>query len=218
MPKAVAAATPEQLSLSVEVNDAPVEIAVGIDGAVKGLGASVGDTVTLGRYEQDADLNNGAEPITWKVLDVKDGKALLVSEYGLEMKQYNPSSPVNWEGSSLRAWLNGDFYTNAFAPGERELVAYSTLDTKGLSTQDYAFILSLDEVNVYYPNKASFATNSTRYVKTVYANLEYNWRFLRSQPNNDRAYDANVDGTRGTSNYNYVNKYRLINPAVWVWN
>ena len=42
---------------------------------------SVGDIITFGHYEQDNNLDNGAEPIEWIVLDVQDGKALLLSKY-----------------------------------------------------------------------------------------------------------------------------------------
>ena len=44
---------------------------------------SVGDVLAFGHYEQDNNPDNGPEPIEWIVLDVQDGKALLLSRYGL---------------------------------------------------------------------------------------------------------------------------------------
>ena len=41
---------------------------------------AVGDTVTLGTYNLDNDETNGNESLTWKVLAVENGKALIISE------------------------------------------------------------------------------------------------------------------------------------------
>ena len=49
----------------------------------------IGDIVTFGRYEQDNNLDNGPEEIDWIVLDIQGDKALLLSKYGLDAKQYN---------------------------------------------------------------------------------------------------------------------------------
>ena len=40
---------------------------------------AAGDTVVFGRYEQDNNMENGPEPIEWIVLNVDDGKALLLT-------------------------------------------------------------------------------------------------------------------------------------------
>ena len=50
---------------------------------------TIGGIVTFGRYEQDGNEENGPEGIEWIVLDVQDGKVLLLSKYGLEVKPYN---------------------------------------------------------------------------------------------------------------------------------
>ena len=41
---------------------------------------NIGEYVTFGHYEQDNNLENGKEPIEWKVLDKKDGRVLLLRE------------------------------------------------------------------------------------------------------------------------------------------
>ena len=43
-----------------------------------------GDHIFFGHYEQDNDLNNGPEPIEWRILEVKGDKILLLSEYILD--------------------------------------------------------------------------------------------------------------------------------------
>ncbi len=49
------------------------------------------------------------EPIKWRVLNVNEGKALLLADKALDDQQYNRSntSGVTWETSTIRSWLNG---------------------------------------------------------------------------------------------------------------
>lgn len=76
----------------------------------------VGDHITFGSYPQ-----NGVEPepVEWRVLEVRDGKALMISEYLLDARKYDSQSN-EWENSELRAWLNNEFLNKAFSPEERE--------------------------------------------------------------------------------------------------
>lgn len=127
------------------------------------LALSVGDTFTFGSYEQDAVKENGAEPIEWRVLDVADGKALLLSEYVLDDKPYNPGKQdITWENCSLRTWLNVDFLNTAFSPAERTAILLTEVDNTpllrtgtektdgGNSTADYVFLLSNHDVFALY--------------------------------------------------------------------
>lgn len=117
----------------------------------------VGDTITFGKYIQNYD----PEPIEWCVLDVKQGKALIISKYGLDMKPYHDKdADTNWEGSTIRWWLNGEFYHDSFTAQEKKLIIQSTIENKkrellGLitdsnPTQDYVFLLSADESTYYF--------------------------------------------------------------------
>lgn len=49
----------------------------------------VGDCVEFGTYEQDNDASNGKEAIEWLVLEVQNGKILIISKYGLDCRPYN---------------------------------------------------------------------------------------------------------------------------------
>ena len=40
----------------------------------------VGDIITFGKYEQDRVKENGADPLTWRVLDKQDGKLLIITK------------------------------------------------------------------------------------------------------------------------------------------
>ncbi|MDY6017558.1 MAG: TIR domain-containing protein, partial [Oscillospiraceae bacterium] len=76
--------------------------------------AKAGDYVFFGAYEQDNSASNGKEHIEWLVLEVKDGKALVISKYALDCKQYNTNyTDVTWEACTLRRWLNNDFINAA---------------------------------------------------------------------------------------------------------
>ena len=83
------------------------------------LSATKGEIIDFGRYDQD----DGIQPISWLVLDVRDGKALLLSQKALEARHYhNRSGSVTWEKCDLRKWLNGDFYNQAFREAEKERI------------------------------------------------------------------------------------------------
>lgn len=119
-----------------------------------------GDIVEFGRYMQKND--NDMDNIEWNVLDVKDGKALLLSRYALDFKQYNEKfGEYNWAQCSLRRWLNSDFLNAAFNDEEKKLIVLSTLvqnetdnfeyaPKENPDTQDYVFCLSQDEIVKYF--------------------------------------------------------------------
>lgn len=117
--------------------------------------AKTGDIITFGTYEQDNIPDNGLEPIEWEVLNIQDGKALLISKYALDCQPYNEEdAKVTWETCTLRKWLNREFLKTAFSSAEAAVIAKTTLvnndnslyETKGGNdTQDKIFLLSLDE-------------------------------------------------------------------------
>ena len=102
----------------------------------------IGDMITFGSYEQDNDLTNGKEPITWRVLDYNSQKriALVLSEKALDTRAFNEdnSSGCTYDRSTIRSWMNGydkaqndlkkNFTTNnfidtAFTPEEQDRIA-----------------------------------------------------------------------------------------------
>jgi len=138
--------------------------------------AKVGDVVYYGRYEQDGNLENGEEPIAWDVLDVSDGRVLLVCHNVLAAMPYNDEDTrVTWETCSLRQWLNDEFYNSAFKSNEMAYILKTTVSNPdsyafydefheentlgvmgGNDTEDYLFLLSYEEVLKYYePEKVT---------------------------------------------------------------
>ena len=123
---------------------------------------AAGSTVTFGAYEQDNNAGNGPEPIEWLVLDVREGKALLLSRYGLDAIPYhNGWDDVTWETCTLRAWLNDDFLNAAFSEEEQAAILLTDVDNSaaqkcaewtkdgGNDTQDRVFLLSFAEAAEY---------------------------------------------------------------------
>lgn len=116
-----------------------------------------GEYVRFGVYEQDNDTATGKELIEWLVLKVDDGKALVVSKYGLDCKEYNEKFvPVDWEACTLRAWLNGDFINTAFSAEEKAMISTVTVPAIkergetakiGNDTQDQVFLLHYSELD-----------------------------------------------------------------------
>ena len=115
---------------------------------------AVGDTTHFGQYD-------------WRVLDVQDGKVLLLSEDIIEQLPYNTDwIAVTWETCSLRAYLNGAFY-ESFSEADRARIAltrnenpnntWGTWDSKrfntpgGNSTDDYIFLLSVPDILKHFP-------------------------------------------------------------------
>ena len=196
-----------------------------------GIGAdvTVGDIVKFGSYEQDNNTANGPEKIERKVLDKKDGKALLISKYGLDCQPYNTSyTAVTWETCTLRSWLNSTFYRTAFNSTQQALIAETAITNPdnpycgtdgGNYTTDNVFLLSIDEVNRY------FASNSMRMcAATVYAQAQdalsfsggFNW-WLRS-PGEDRRHAAFVIGAGSIyleGAYVHYGIY-VVRPTIWV--
>ncbi|MCL2056192.1 MAG: leucine-rich repeat domain-containing protein [Oscillospiraceae bacterium] len=108
--------------------------------------AKVGDIIRFGGYD-------------WRVLDKKDGKALLVSEQVLEERPYNveKKKDVTWENCTLRKYLNGVFLNklgaakSAIAETRNNNPNNQWFGTPGGSaTTDKVFLLSLDEVCRYF--------------------------------------------------------------------
>ena len=191
----------------------------------------VGDIITFGKYEQDNDLSNGPEPIEWQVLDVENGRALLISKYGLDNKPYNEKSEsVTWETSTLRKWLNGEFYVDTFNDNEKEAVLQVLSDNpdnsdyktkSGSNTWDRIFLLNIDDVNKYFPSAESRKCLSTAYAKENGAsvNKEYStsWWWLRS-PGYSNGQAAYVGTLGSVSSYgdNVDLNDAVVRPAFWL--
>ena len=134
---------------------------------------SVGDHFTFGRYPQGA--SGEVQPIKWRVLAVKNGRALVISEKLLDCVQYNETdTDVTWETCTLRKWMNNDFISKGFSSNAQANIATVIIQnpnnpffgTKGgNATQDKIFALSIDEAEKYFGNDDERMAEPTDYAK-----------------------------------------------------
>lgn len=106
----------------------------------------VKSTVRLGKYD-------------WLILEMDNSRALLMKKTSIAGIPYNDSlKEVTWEESSLRAWLNSDFYNDSFSAEEQKNIVPADLQNPanasngteaGRGTMDYIFILSIEEAQKY---------------------------------------------------------------------
>ena len=195
---------------------------------------TIGDYVTFGMYEQDADMLNGEEAIEWQVLDKKDGKVLLISKYGLDAKPYHGKveEVVTWETSTLRSWLNTEFYNKAFNSEEQKYIAETYVVNEdnpeygtdgGKNTYDKLFLLSLEEATTYFTSDSARRTPVTRYARVMGAKMGYydddehgngDW-WLRSPGNySASALYVFMLGNIGDTDVN--NQTIAVRPALWI--
>ena len=205
-------------------------------------GISVGDHIMFGNYQQKTDA--GPEPIEWRVLEIKDDEALIISEYILEPHVYHiEMEDITWEDSSLRKWLNGDFYDTAFSASEKSHIQTVTIKNPdnplygtpgGNDTDDNVFCLSLEEVQIYFADANDRMAALTDYAISRGASvnedtklengLKTGWWWLRTPASSaNRAAEVDCFGNID----NVINEDRVdgclvfsegisVRPAVWI--
>ena len=117
------------------------------------------------------------EPIKWNVLEDNDGKVFIFSELILDAHKFGDNSN-DYAASSIRSWLNSDFYNKAFTDKQKELIENTTL--KDISNvTDKVFLLSEEEIeNTSY----GFNSNNDRCKKvTDYAKANYAYEYERNK-------------------------------------
>ena len=116
-------------------------------------------TVFFGSFPQNTE---SPEPIEWLVLGSDGDKVLLLTKKSIEsLPWHNTHEGITWDGSDIRAWLNGEFLQTAFTKEEQEGILLTDLDNGddlkygtavGKNTQDKVFLLSGAEIEKYFPS------------------------------------------------------------------
>ena len=132
------------------------------------------------------------DPICWRVLRREDGKRFLLSARSLDCRIFHDNDRhVNWEISSLREWLNGEFLNTAFSEAEKKklCVLYTEngnnvmFDSRsGENTADFV-VIPADE-DVFHSEQAvengfrpySYETDKARQItSTMYSKFMGTW-------------------------------------------
>jgi len=82
---------------------------------------------------------NEKRPIEWLELCREGERSLLISKYALDALPYNEKkfAPATWAESSLRAFLNGEFFETAFTEEEREKICLTGNKNRDLISNIY---------------------------------------------------------------------------------
>ena len=105
-----------------------------------------GDKILFGSYE-------------WRVLDIQNNTALIITEYIIEYRAYhNAYKDITWADCSLRKYLNSEFYDRFSAAEKLRIIPVLNKNpdnqwygTKGgTDTQDSIFLLSIEETVCRY--------------------------------------------------------------------
>ena len=165
--------------------------------------------IDFGTYKQSKKTDESESfeaPIKWKVIgiDEKNNSALIVSAYSLDyMKFYDNEKQSSWKDSSIRKWLNKDFYDTAFSTEEKKHINSAKLNNKivegvrvkqGDDTTDKIFLLSADEFKTY-----NVAENMYSFLVTGYA-----------EGKKETIDDEMIDGSREGTQSNNSDKASLI--------
>ncbi len=176
------------------------------------------------------------EPIKWKVLEVQGDLAFLFSESILDHHNFDSLSN-DYDKSSIRKWLNNEFFLKAFSEEEKRIIQTTNVDNSYTSvndiynphvcsnTKDKIFLLSAKEItNQAYGYSTSINGDYARrkknsdYAKANYAYEDkdngYGCYWLRSACSSNKA-------ARIFSYGNYEHFYASsdcigIAPCMWV--
>ena len=184
-----------------------------------------GDIIKFGKYD-------------WRVLEVKDGKALILSDKIIEHREYHSEYvAITWENCDLRKYLNGEFYQN-FSAAEQKKIAETTVVNKdnqwfgtpgGNSTKDKVFLLSLEEVVKYFGDSGQLKNRPSDDIYFISdkfndSRVAYNmnneasiWRLRSPGSYNKIAALVSYFGVIGDiNNFIGVDDYLGVRPAMWI--
>ena len=176
---------------------------------------------------------------SWRVLDVQNGMALILSERVIEERAYNEIPfetyiGVTWETCTLREYLNGEFY-NRFNAKEKARIVKTRAPNNdnpwyvtrgGNATDDYIFLLSLEELVKYYGDTGRLRSRPSgeegiddrfsivRIAENTAGKLS--WWWLRSPGSHGKlAAGVHTDGWVNVLGY-YVDGSGGVRPALWL--
>lgn len=185
--------------------------------------AQIGDIVTFGTYKYAYEYYKSG-PISWRILDKKGDKILIISEYGLDAMSYGSES--TWAECGPRTWLNDDFYNDAFSDAEKSIIETTSVSadknpkydkSPGKATEDKVFLLSIKEANKYFKSDKERRCEPTEYAvsNSVDEYEGYCYWWLRSPGEYDDS--AACVSSEGEIDYSGVSNGPLgVRPALWI--
>lgn len=173
------------------------------------------------------------KPIRWQVLEVRpdEGIALIVTKQALAGRTFHAQGAYpGWEKSDMRAWLNGEFFAQAFNEAEKELVQAVTVRNDasedcrgsrsgGADTEDRVFLLSSREARDYFADSVARRCTLSALAKSqgAYSDDEGDCCWWLRSPGE---YEDNCTFVSYGGSYSYDKPVYMkgfaVRPALWV--
>lgn len=188
----------------------------------------IGDIVLFGSFSADKDAPPENAPVIEWIIIQKDGDtAKLLSKNGLIYKPYEEGDKATiWVESSIRNWLNDEFYKNALH--SPKFILCTEIYTNSLSfpsdkrvSADYVYLLSSEEVFSMLPNTyrvCSPTLDAAKSFRGRYLDMFSDYWYLREQGSNGYNYVASVDQNGNLTSGGSLNNGGgiLIRPCVTI--
>jgi len=136
------------------------------------IGKQKGQTVLFGHYFSDRNIS---PPIEWLIACINNDIGVIISKYILDAKAYHDGqSHSDWQSSSLRKWLNNDFFNTAFSQSEQALILPIVNANEsnmkfgtpgGQETEDRIFCLSESQTRSMFINSSSLSAFPTEHAR-----------------------------------------------------
>lgn len=191
-----------------------------------------GDAFVFGSYAPAGDYEK--LPITWQVLRKEEDRMLVLSQKILDLQPFHRNeSPVRWEDSDLRQWLNTVFWNEAFTGAEQQMICQPEaaddpmgeflwqmfdMETATSGITDRVFLLSQADIMAYFPGEDSFypgaEAEDTEYVRSL-GGYDQCWWLRSSMKNWAAAMIVSPCASIGISMLRESNR-QGVRPAMWV--
>jgi serine/threonine protein kinase len=172
---------------------------------------------------------------TWRVLDIRKGQVLLLSEEIIEKRKYqNKFRNITWKDCDLRQYLNGSFLQSFAKTEQTAIIEVFNVNSNnqwygtkgGDNTAEKIFLLSIDEVLLYFGDSGQVIDRpgGAYYIRDQYGDArkakyrdDWSWWWLRSPGlNTISAACVDYDGDLGMHGYGVLNESGGVRPALWL--
>ena len=115
------------------------------------------EVMTFGSYVQDKE-GKEKTPLTWRVLEKRDGMALVITEKVIDHVQFSANGKNSWTNSDLRKWLNAEFADFAFSDEEKAMI-------QQVGRKEKVFLLDLLDYWKYFTKPEDARAEYTDYCR-----------------------------------------------------
>jgi hypothetical protein len=177
----------------------------------------------------------------WRVLAIRDNKALLITRDAIEKRPYNVGSTTaeecTWQTCTLRSYLNKEFYETFSTDEQKRILTTETINKDnqwfktagGGDTADKLFLLSIEEVVNYFGDSGQLKNRNP--TSKYFINDQYNCDRVARHANDNASCDwwlrspglvgrnaAGVyyGGSLHMSGHHVHNKNGGVRPALWL--